>query len=343
MSDSRIPVFPALLGALFSCVLGAEALECAIYENGSGPEGFGTRLDMPFGACVAQYVDPRDGNEYLVRIRKSNPEMAAGESWSDTTMLENLRYRTENSECLYDSVDCRGYGRVYPAGDLADACPPGWTPIGLGHGGWKYSRYGERKIVLDIDRPFATSVAFLRDSVWALDDGLSISRDIWLMPGGSRTGGVKYVADGGVAEPRGRNLMWASQDSLFVAGYGQSARAACDDSASAGFATDNHISPDDWFRWSECREELVCRRDILDRVDLSGVPGRIWGLRCDDLNLSPCFHVKRQSVRKASVRCGKGTTPPLQRTECRNRGRAGASQTAPSVCDGEGIGCMLFQ
>ncbi len=294
----------ALALAFFLGVQNAAAQECVLYEEGSGAEGSGGHGIPPFGACLAQYVDPRDGNEYLVRIRKSNAKAIPGEIWSDTTMLENLRYRTANSECLYDSVDCRGYGRVYPAEDLKEACPEGWKPTGLGHGGWfEGSRYDKPRIFLDIHPAFATSVDFLRDSVWASAGGVPLSNCFWLMEGG-----VKYVADGGVAEPRGRNLMWVTTDSVFKAGFNAMARVFCSSLVS------NHVSPEGLFGWKECRKDLLCDRTPPGRDELNGVFGRIGNLEC--LDHSPCFRVERKMIRKASVRCGKGTHPPVRKEEC---------------------------
>lgn len=210
--------------AFLLCATSAFAQKCAVYDRFSGPEGFGVRLGTAWwGSCVAKYVDPRDGNEYVVRIRGVNRRTSFGEraptSWGDTVMMENLRYVTPGSECLFG--DCRGNGRIYPAEEIETACPEGWRPV------------GEEMLPWDEDDDMLVqnvTVNELRDSLWRREtvfgslanivngrvvNGSPRPRDeIWHMRGGSphfTTNGQRRLPD--------ETLLWKDRQKLFRIRY----------------------------------------------------------------------------------------------------------------------------
>ncbi len=210
---------PAVLAAfaLFLCAVSAFAQECAVYDRFSGPEGFGVRRTTAWwGSCVAKYVDTRDGNEYVVRIRNVNRRTSFGErapaSWGDTVMMENLRHATPGSECLFG--DCRGHGRVYPVEEIETACPEGWRPVGEELLPWDEE---DAMFVKGIDADE------LRDSVWnrgtifgRLVNGRIVNEsarprdDVWQMKGGS-----PHLTKNGVRRIPGETLLWKERLKLF--------------------------------------------------------------------------------------------------------------------------------
>ena len=293
---TRRGIVPAVLLSIALLPVFATAQECILYDRSSGPEGFATRDERaPYGSCLAQYVDPRDGNEYLVRIRGVNKKLFPSESWSDTMMLENLRYRTANSECLYDARRCERAGRVYPFEELKEACPEGWEPKGPELREWTRSRYWPHDLVTD-----AVSVVGYGDWSWGKPydpdpRNSSLYRSFPIFD----EDGVKFVAEGGVDASRGENLFWMSDGRLFV-GDGR-------------FALGRRPL------WA-----MFFSPSVFQFRDRRSGDGDVLFFRTN--------------IRKASVRCGKGTHPPLSRDDenaCWSTGdMISCGQICYAVCTG---------
>lgn len=122
-----------LLIALAAC--GDDGSDFAARPDGTVPASSASKTNASFGTMT----DERDGQTYrTVKI--------GDQTW----MAENLNFETENSLCIYDSVElCAQFGRLYRWSDAMDSAGT-WSENGKGCGkgkkcvyqvGWQEPRF----------------------------------------------------------------------------------------------------------------------------------------------------------------------------------------------------------